>query len=622
MCGLVGVVEAGRSDAPIAHDRLVAMRDALIHRGPDDAGDYLSAGVALGSRRLAIMDLSERGHMPMATPDGRYHIAYNGEVYNFRDVRADLEAEGISFRSDCDTEVLLHALVRWGVPALSRFNGMFAFALWDSQERTLLLGRDRLGVKPMYLAEHDGKLFFASEHKALFVAGVPKEFDASSWEELLLFRYTAGERTPWKHVRRLLPGHVLRWKDGHARTERWWSLAERVEFLRDTAPTDAVRWYRQTFEDAIRLRKISDVPLGVMLSGGLDSSTVAGSLATQSSGAVASFTVRFGEADLDEGPVAQSVVDRFGLEKHEIRVSPDELHRELRRASYLFDEPLVHGNDVHVLKLSDYAKSRVTVLLSGEGADETLNGYVRYQPLRFPQLLSAGKHVLPYTRFIERGKLEVRARKLRKFLQMGELSDFVLYNACDVLPVDLERVGLRPTGDLSFRRAKVEEAARLYPKDWLRQAMFSDQHTFLCSLLDRNDRMTMGASIECRVPFLDYRLVERLGALPTSDLFPTRARKAVLRKAYADRLPEAVQKAPKKGFGVPWRSYLMSHPAFRSDVEQLHRSPAILDGPLDAKRVLQTTKDYLAGDTSLEPLVRMMLSVATWHEATVRAPSV
>ncbi|MBK8169282.1 MAG: asparagine synthase (glutamine-hydrolyzing) [Sandaracinaceae bacterium] len=618
MCGLVGVVEAGRDDAPITRDRLVAMRDSLIHRGPDDAGEYLGAGVALGSRRLAILDLSERGHMPMATPDGRYWIAYNGEVYNCREGRDALIAKGVSFRSECDTEVVLHAVVTWGVNALSRFNGMFAFALWDSQDKTLLLGRDRLGVKPLYYVQHQSKLFFASEHKALFVGGAPKEFDANTWEELLLFRFTAGERTPWKGVERLLPGHVLRWQNGRVTTERWWSLAERATSLRDSAPRDAVSWYRQTFEDSVRLRTISDVPLGVMLSGGLDSSTVAGTLATQSSSPVASFTVRFTEAELDEGPVAQSVVDKFHLEQHEIRVTPEDLHRELRRASYLFDEPLVHGNDVHVLKLADYAKSRVTVLLSGEGADETLNGYIRYQPLRFPFLLNAGRSILPHLRIFERGRLEVRARKLRKFLEMGQMSDFVLYNACDVLPVDLQKVGLRPSGDFGYRRKKLAEAAAVYPNEWLRQAMFNDQHTFLSSLLDRNDRMTMGASIECRVPFLDYRLIEQLAALPTKQLFPTRQRKAVLREAFADRLPKAVQKAPKKGFGVPWRSYLLRNPEFRDEVSRLSTMEPITNSPLDPARVKKTADEFLAGDYSNESLVRMMLSVCTWHEAAVR----
>lgn len=622
MCGLVGVVEAGRTDAPIAHERLVAMRDALIHRGPDDEGAYFGEGVALGSRRLAIMDLSERGHMPMSTADGRYWIAYNGEVYNFREVRERLIARGIAFQSDCDTEVVMQALVTWGVDALSRFNGMFAFALWDSKEKTLLLGRDRLGVKPLYFAMHEGKLYFASEHKALFVGGVPKDFDTATWEELLLFRFTAGERTPWKGVQRLLPGHVMTWRNGDISTHRWWSLADRTNTLRESATPDAVEWYRRTFDDSIRLRAISDVPLGVMLSGGLDSSTVAGTLAGQSSGSVASFTVRFTEADLDEGPVAQSVVDRFHLEKHEIRVTPEDLHRELRRASYLFDEPLVHGNDVHVLKLADYAKSRVTVLLSGEGADETLNGYIRYQPLRFPFLLGAARNILPHVRFLERGRLELRARKLRKFLEMGQMSEFVLYNACDVLPVDLARVGLASKGDFAFRHAKLKEASSVYPGDWLRQAMFNDQHTFLNSLLDRNDRMTMGASIECRVPFLDYRLVEQLAALPTKKLFPTRKRKAILRSAFADRLPDAVQNAPKKGFGVPWRSYLMTQPAFLDEVRRLPTMEPIAHGPLDANKVQRLVSEYLAGDHTAEPLVRMMLSVCTWHEATSKTQAV
>jgi asparagine synthase (glutamine-hydrolysing) len=363
---------------------LIEMRDTMVHRGPDDGGTHLGPGVALGSRRLSIIDLSERGHMPMSTPDGRYWLAYNGEVYNFRELRRSLEARGVQFRSQTDTEVVLHSLVLDGVAALERFNGMFAIALWDAHTRSLLLGRDRLGIKPLYYAQAGSRLYFASEEKALFAAGVPQHFDSSVWEELFLFRFVAGERTPYGGVKRLLPGHVLRLDEKGMRVERWWNLADRARSLAGRLPSDAEGWYRSTFDDAIALRRISDVPVGVMLSGGLDSSAVAASLASQAGRGIESFTVRFPEKGYDEGPVARSVVDRFGLIHHDIRVEPRELFDMLVAASRMFDQPLVHGNDAHMLALSQVAKREVTVLLSGEGADETLSGYIRYLPLRYP----------------------------------------------------------------------------------------------------------------------------------------------------------------------------------------------------------------------------------------------
>ncbi len=618
MCGLCGIVEAGRTDAPVSAELLARMRDTLVHRGPDDAGAHLGPQVALGSRRLSIQDLSPRGHMPMATPDGRYWIAYNGEVYNFRSLRADLEQRGVTFRSDSDTEVVLHSLVLDGPDAMNRFNGMFAYALWDAKEQSLLLGRDRLGIKPLYYAQDKGRLYFGSEEKAIIAAGFETGFDPHVWEELVLFRYVAGERTPYQGIRRLLPGHILKWKAGTFATHRWWNLSERARALEGQHLKDPIGWYRATFDDAVALRRISDVPVGVMLSGGLDSSAVAGALATQAGTGVESFTVRFPDQGYDEGPVAQSVVDRWSLKHHEIRLTPDELFEQMRRASWVFDEPLIHGNDTHMMALSVFAKPRVTVLLSGEGADETLNGYIRYQPLRWPLALEAGRMILPHVRAFERGKLELRARKLRKFLSMPSFDDFVLFNACDLLPGDLRELGFEPRDTFSYRRTVLGEAQRQYPRDYLRQAMYSDQHTFLCSLLDRNDRMTMGASIECRVPFLDYRLVEQVAAWPTSVLTPGFARKAILRRSMDDRLPEPVKRAPKKGFGVPWAKYAREVPAFRSLVESLPDREPIRSGPFDREKLRGTLRRYLNGESQFDPIMRVMLMTAVWHD--VRFP--
>jgi len=368
----------------------------LMHRGPDDAGHYLSPGIALGSRRLAILDLSKRGHMPMSTADGRYWITYNGEVYNYRELRSALETRGYTFRSHTDTEVVLYLYVDRGPAMLDQLNGMFALGIWDSQERTLFLARDRLGIKPLYYASQADAFYFASEEKALFTAGVSAQFDPGIWEELVCFRYVAGEQTPFVGVRRLMPGHYLLWKEGNIQIQRWWNVAERVEALREKSPREALRWFQETFDSAVDLRRISDVPVGVLLSGGLDSSSVAASLAAQAGSGVASFTVRFTEPDYDEGPLAQQVAVRWGLDSHELTISPDELMDGLHMASWLNDEPLVHGNDLHLLAISRYAKPRVTVLLSGEGSDEILGGYIRYQPLRYPTLLNAARPVLPW----------------------------------------------------------------------------------------------------------------------------------------------------------------------------------------------------------------------------------
>ena len=614
MCGICGVVRVGNG-YPISEPALLAMRDALEHRGPDDAGYYLQPGVALGSRRLAILDLSPRGHMPMSTEDGRYWITYNGEVYNYRELRPRLESRGYRFRSNADTEVVLKLYVDEGPAMLDRLNGMFAFAIWDNTERTLFAARDRLGVKPLYYASEDDAFYFASEEKALFAAGIRPQFDPETWEELLCFRYVAGERTPYVGVKRLLPGHYLLWKNSSIQIKRWWNLSERVRARRADPPQDATRWFQETFDSAVNLRRISDVPVGVLLSGGLDSSSVAASLASQTDTEVASFTVRFKEPRYDEGPLAQRVADRWKLNYHELLLSPDGLLARLCAASLLNDEPLAHGADLYLWAISRYAKPLVTVLLSGEGGDETMGGYVRYQPLRHPFLLDASRPVLP--RLITALNRNGRWRKLSRFLMMGPTDRFVLFNSCDVLPMDLEDLGMNPTGRIAFREQVLDEAQMLYPGEPFRQAMYSDLHTFLCSILDRNDRMTMGASIECRVPFLDYRLVEGLAALPTSTLLNGNRKqtKHLLRQAIGNRLPEAILNYRKWGFAVPWSQYLRQIPELRELVNDLPDLDPVCEGPFERTKIRKIVDGFLRGEKHNEELIRQLVMIAVWYRA-------
>jgi len=612
MCAICGMVTADRAQ-PIDRATLARMRDQMEHRGPDDAGLYVGEGVGLGSRRLAILDLSPRGHMPMSTADQRFWIAYNGEVYNYRELRTSLESRGHQFVSDSDTEVVLKLFAAEGAGMLGKLNGMFAFAVWDAVERRLFIARDRLGIKPLFYAVDRGRLYFASEEKALFAAGVPPRFDHRVWSELLCFRYVAGERTPFEGIRRLLPGHWLMWQDGRIDIRRWWSLAERTRERREPVPDDPDQWYRETFDDAIRLRRISDVPVGVLLSGGLDSSTVAASLALQAGRDVASFTVGFPPPHYDERPLARQVVERYALEPHEIEVAPERLLSKLRSASRFNDEPLAHASDTHLLAISEHAKPRVTVLLSGEGADETLGGYVRYKPLRHPLLLRGAQSMATTL-----GRIAWRSprwRKLRKWLALGSLRQVVIYNACDVFPTDLARFGLIAGPEpLEFRERVVAEAEGVYPGDLARQAMYSDQHTFLCSVLDRNDRMTMGASIECRVPFLDYRLVEGVAALPSDVLLRGRESKPLLRHSLGDRLPAEILTHRKWGFGVPWTAYLREVPQLRDLVQGLPRHELLADAPFDRQVIAGHVREFLAGDN--EPgafLLGLVMTTQSWE---------
>jgi asparagine synthase (glutamine-hydrolysing) len=351
----------------------------------------------------------------------------------------------------------------------------------------------------------------------------------------------------------------------------------------------------------------------VLLSGGLDSSTVAASLAEQAGSGVASFTVRFPDAHYDEGPLARDVAGKWRLESHEMTIAPDELPKLVEEACWYNDEPSAHASDAHLLAISRYAKPRATVLLSGEGADELLGGYVRYRPLQHPTLVAVARPLLPT--FTKVFGVNGRVRKLSRFTELDSMERFVVYNPCEILPADVAALGFQPKLRFPYREQIFGEAEKLYPGDLLRQVMYCDQHAFLCSILDRNDRMTMGRSIECRVPFLDHRLVEGATRLPTDALVSARSGKRIVRRALGWRLPRAVLQGRKWGFDVPWRTYFRHTPALREIVETLPDREPCRSGPFDRRALRATVARFLAGDDSTFALVRQLVMVHAWYGA-------
>jgi asparagine synthase (glutamine-hydrolysing) len=612
MCGIAGFVHRSR-EYPIHRETLLRMGETLRHRGPDDSGVFIGEGVGLASRRLAILDLSSCGHMPMSTSDGRYWITYNGEVYNFKELRRSLESQGHVFRSHTDTEVVLQLFSRYGPEMLSKLNGMFALGIWDTKARTLFLARDRLGVKPLYYWKDADSLMFASEEKALFVGGVAANLNPAAVNELLSFRYVAGEGTPFDGVSRLLPGHYMVWENGAISIKRWWDLSSRVQDATPPESGEPGRWFRGMFDESVGMRLISDVPLGVLLSGGLDSSAVAASLSTQAPSGLNSFTVRFSHPGYDEGTGAQSVAGHLGLTYHELEIPGDQLVQRMEEAIWFNDEPLAHASDLHLLGISRLAKSLVTVLLSGEGSDEQLGGYVRYRPLLYPAGLTAGTaagRLLPgFTR-----RNPGRLGKLARMLGLGTVDRFCLYNSAGLLPEDRRTLGSFGDG-FAYRESVLHEARLAFPRDPLRQTMYYDQHTFMCSLLDRNDRMTMAASVECRVPFLDYRLVEGLRNVPTRALVDRRSSKKVLRESFASRLPGDIFRSPKWGFGVPWHIYGRTEPSLRDRIEWLPTAAGVADFGLDADALRRLIPVYLAGDDLAAGVVIQVLNLLVWRES-------
>lgn len=606
MCGISGFAYKDTTRPPDLA-QLIRMRDIMSYRGPDDSGAYCQPGIALGSRRLAVLDLSQRGHMPMPSRNRRYWIAYNGEIYNFRELRQELRNKGHFFYSNTDTEVVLNGYIEEGPSFLNKLDGMFAIAIWDTLEKKLFLARDHIGIKPLYYHENSEGIYFASEQKSLFAAGISAQLSPAMWEELLCFGYVAGQNTPFKNMKRLLAGHYLVWDPNGIHISRWWNLSNRIQNARCKLPGNPVDWFRETFDKSVNDRRISDVPVGVLLSGGLDSTSIAASLAAKKSSPISSFTVRFEESKYDETGIAKIVARKYGLEYHDLYLDPKNLSDSLIEASWINDEPMLHASTPHLLAISKYAKSHATVLLSGEGSDEILGGYDRHLILNPPGALQAARF-LPSAA----GKISYRLNKLMRFSGLPDLQRVPLYNSCEIFPEELSAVGFESKDHFPYREKIFKEAADLYPKDLFRQSLYYDQHTFLGSILDRNDRMTMGASIECRVPFLDSHLMEVVGALPTSALFDYREGKHLLRKAVGNRLPKEVLHHKKWGFGVPWTKYLRTQPELRNRLLEISSSDTPL--PVCPKSMKSLIENFLAGNNRNEKLIQRLFMVSVWHD--------
>ncbi|MEO7990185.1 MAG: asparagine synthase (glutamine-hydrolyzing) [Chryseolinea sp.] len=616
MCGIAGILHLDRT-RPVDKDLLISMRDSIIHRGPDGAGIYIDNEVGLAHRRLSIIDLSERGHQPFFSADKRYSIVFNGEIFNYRELRRDLEIAGVQFVSESDTEVLLHLFIRLGKDCLEKLNGMFAFTVWDSVERTLFVARDRVGIKPLYYSLFNSSFYFASEPKALFKAGVEPALNKDVMPELLLFKYVAGENTVFRHVKRLLPGHCMMIKDGSVRTHRWWNLPEKIKANRENLPAKPFEWFEEVFYSSVKYRTISDVPVGVMLSGGLDSSSVAAALKRNGETDLAAFTFVFDDPLYNEGPLAKLVADRFGLNLHTVELKQETLMKSLDEAAWLYDEPLVHQNDAQMLALSKEAKKFVTVLLSGEGADEFMGGYVRYKPLNYYRLLQLAGWSTALLKHSNSGGIVNRFDKLNRYLKDDRLKSLVLLNASNIYPSDLKKYGVEiDVNSFAYRNSVLQEAIDLYPSEPARQAMYMDIFVHMASILDRNDRMTMGASIECRVPFMDYRLMEMVPAMPTKYLLTGHKGKYLLNNSVAKQLPSEVRSFKKLGFSVPWDKYMKDEGMFKDSVNQIESGS--LDELFPGLKINQLVNGYKSNDSFSSAMIRQLIMTNSWKESYLK----
>lgn len=615
MCGIVGIVDVTGA-GPIDRGLLAAMNDIQAHRGPDGAGLHVEPGVGLGHRRLSIIDL-EAGRQPMYNEDESVCVVFNGEIYNFRELVPELEALGHRFRTHSDTEVIVHGWEAWGPACVERFNGMFAFALWDRNRQELFLARDRLGVKPLYYAFIEpGQLVFASELKALQQhPGLPTTLSPSAIEDYLTFGYVPEPATIYENVRKLEPGTVLRLdrRTGRHELHRFWDLA-RVRLGGSPANVaDAAAELRHRLERATGLRLVADVPLGAFLSGGVDSSAVVATMSRLVSGSVRTCSIAFDDGDYDESAHARRVAALYGTDHSERQVAVDDFDL-LDRLVDIYDEPYADSSAIPTYRVCGAARERVTVALSGDGGDEAFAGYRRYR--LFAAEESVRRRIPPAIRRPVFGllgryypKLDWAPRVLRgktTFQALARDSVGAYLHGVSLTTRDVRRRLYTPSFASRLQgydsRAVFDRHVRdrEFP-DALAMVQYLDVNTYLPGdILTKVDRASMAHSLEVRGPFLDYELLEWAAGLPTDLKLKGGTGKYILKKGLEADLPEEILYRRKMGFAVPLERWFRG--PLRERVHALGDSPWLADTGIFERRALKGMISlHLAGRRDYSP---------------------
>lgn len=630
MCGITGVAFADPRQ-PADQALLQRMCDVMRHRGPDDEGFFRGPGAGLGMRRLSIIDLAG-GHQPISNEDGTLHVVLNGEIYNYQALRPGLEAKGHHFRTHSDTEVIVHLYEEHGDACVEALRGMFAFALWDAKRQRLLLARDRLGKKPLHYAVQDDRLLFASEMKSILAdASVPRELDPFALDQFLTFEYVPGERTMFQAIRRLLPGHRLTWEQGRWRTEAYWQLPTTPE-----AERSAAAWceaLRDELREAVRLRLISDVPLGVLLSGGIDSATLVALMRQVTTGPIKTFSIGFEDQSYNELQYARLVAERFGTVHQEFTVRPDAVALIGRLVRH-FDEPFGDVSAIPTFLVCEMARKHVTVVLGGDGGDELFGGYDAYL---------AQRAAVRYERVPAwmRGLWEPAIRGLRPAAQKkGVVNRVKRFIEAFEHPAGIGHVRwmafLSPAekarlytpefqaqlGGTSGYEPMLAAAQRFAHLDPMARAMAMDLVTYLPDdILVKVDRMSMATSLEVRAPLLDHKVVELVARMPSSLKIRGWQTKWILREAMRGLVPDAVLTKPKQGFSLPVKNWL------RQELQPMLRdtlSPARLKrhGLVNPAVVDEWVQEHAAGRINHAHRLWCLMMLELWHAEYLEQPVV
>ena len=633
MCGICGIVSASASTR-IDVETLLRMRDTLIHRGPDDSGIYLGLGAGLGHRRLSIIDLRPEGRQPIANEDGTIRIVFNGEIYNFVELRADLEQRGHRFRSDTDTEVIVHLYEEYGPRCVERLRGMFAFAIWDEPKRTLMLARDRAGKKPLYYAIDGEQLLFGSEAKAIVAHGaISAEPDYRALNYYLTYGYVPGEHCGFKQIRKLPPAHYLIYQSGRVELTRYWRLSYLPKLK--ISEREACEELRRRLREAVKMRMVADVPLGAFLSGGVDSSAIVALMSELGSRPVKTFSIGFRQRDYDETRWARMVAEKFHTEHHEFIVEPQDDPQDaaqlLSTLARHYDEPYADSSAIATYYLSKLTREHVTVALNGDGGDENFAGYKRHSvtamanylepiPPSIRKLMGAAiSH--GYSMTGGNRRIAVRLRMLGDTMNgswrsgygrmLAWFSEAEKARLCS--PEFAAAVGDSPVEEILARAYEDADA-----DDAIDQTLSVDVSLYLPEdCLVKVDRASMAASLEARSPLVDHEFMEFAAHLPARFKLNLYDRKLIFKKAFRGILPDAILKRPKMGFGVPldywfrgatWieilRDILLSRRAFERGYFRRAEVETLID-------------DHVAGKSDRHSQLWMLLMLEMWHRTFI-----
>ena len=598
MCGIAGIFDV-REQRPIDEGLLSRMNQVQFHRGPDDGGVHVEPGIGLAHRRLSIIDLSN-GHQPLYNEDGSVAVVFNGEIYNFPDLTKELLAAGHQFRTHCDTEVIVHAWEEWGESCVERFRGMFAFAIWDRNRRSLFLARDRLGIKPLhYTLMNDGRLLFGSELKSLLAhASLPREIDPYAVEDYFGFGYVPEPRTIFRNVFKLEPGHTLLVRRGDTclRTRQYWDADFSPNGVSD--PEQAGRELIERLREAVDIRLISEVPLGAFLSGGVDSSAVVALMAGLGDEPVNTCSISFGDPDYDESKYAAMVAEQYHTNHHVGEVSPDDFSL-LDKLAGIYDEPYADSSAMPTYRVCELARKRVTVALSGDGGDENLAGYRRYRWHTYEERL---RSLLPLSvrrpLFGTLGQIYPKADWAPKVFRAKSTFESLARSDAEGYFHSVSILGDKLRAKLfsaDFRRelqgySAVEvfhRHAANAPDHPLSRVQYLDMKTYLVGdILTKVDRASMAHGLEVRVPILDHKFVEWVAGLPPGLKLKGREGKYLFKKSLEKHLPDEILYRQKMGFAVPLASWFRG--PLRERVKETLLGPRMLDSGMFDSRFLHT----------------------------------